>query len=299
MKSGIIDALESGVKENIDLSKKLNLPERSIEMLIDACIIWNLIKIFDRTMTQKGSMLLNKGSLNNAVRMWAEEHYKVMERLWDSLKTQEPQFEKLYNMPLFDYFSKKEKNYYHKAMEEYSQDYKELVEKLPLGDVRSIIDVGGGTGELLRQIIEQFPSIKETYLFDIIGTDWSSKREHIIKIITGDFFKDALPKADSAVLSRILHDWPDKKCKIVLASVNMSLPMKGRIIIIEIIMPDNIDRDVGVRLNFNLLVSVGGRERNMNEFLNLLNQTSFGNVEIIETNNIVSIICARKEREVS
>lgn len=202
-------------------------------------------------------------------------------------------------MPLFDYFSKKEKNYYHKAIEEYSQDYKELVEKLPLGDVRSIIDVGGGTGELLRQIIEQFPSIKETYLFDIIGTDWSSKREHIIKIITGDFFKDALPKADSAVLSRILHDWPDKKCKIVLASVNMSLPMKGRIIIIEIIMPDNIDRDVGVRLNFNLLVSVGGRERNMNEFLNLLNQTSFGNVEIIETNNIVSIICARKEREVS
>lgn len=299
VRSGILDALGSGVKEIVDLSEKLNLPERSIEMLIDACVIWNLINISDRTITPKGSMLLNEGPLNNAARMWGEEHYKVMERLWDSLKTQEQQFEKLYNMPLFDYFLKKENDYYYKAMEEYSQDYKELVEKLPLEDVISIVDVGGGTGELLRQIIEQFPDIKEAYLFDLPGVDRNGKKEHAIEIITGDFFKDTLPKADSAVLSRILHDWPDHKCKIILDSVNISLPMKGRIIIIETVMPDDIDRDVGVRLNFNLLVSVGGRERKRNEFLNLLNLSGFENVEIIETNSIVSIICARKERDVS
>ena len=298
VRSGILDELFSGNSDIIKLSKILRFPKRSIEMLMDICSIWNLITRPNHTLTQKGLMLLNEGPLHNAALMWGEEHYQVMGKLLDSLKTQEPQFENIFNKPLFDYFSNAEDDTYYNAMEEYSQDYQEIVEKLPLEGIRSIVDIGGATGNLLRFIINIFPNIEKAFLFDLPGVNIESDLCEGIRLIEGNFFTDSFPKTDSAILSRVLHDWPDDKCNNLLNSINRSLSLNGRIIILETIMPDEVTRDVGVRLNFNLLVSVGGRERKRNEFEKLLHESGFGNFEIIKTDSVVSIISATKENEI-
>ena len=38
--------------------------------------------------------------------------------------------------------------------------------------------------------------------------------------LTGDFFKDALPKADLYILGRILHDWTDEKVHALLSKIS-------------------------------------------------------------------------------
>lgn len=35
----------------------------------------------------------------------------------------------------------------------------------------------------------------------------------------GDFFNDSIPEAELYILSKILHDWDDDKCKQLLAKV--------------------------------------------------------------------------------
>ena len=36
---------------------------------------------------------------------------------------------------------------------------------------------------------------------------------------TGDFFNDSIPEAELYILSKILHDWDDDKCRQLLAKV--------------------------------------------------------------------------------
>ena len=38
--------------------------------------------------------------------------------------------------------------------------------------------------------------------------------------LTGDFFKDRLPKADLYILARILHDWTDDKMHALLSKIS-------------------------------------------------------------------------------
>ena len=38
--------------------------------------------------------------------------------------------------------------------------------------------------------------------------------------LTGDFFKDRLPKADLYILARILHDWTDDKVHALLSKIS-------------------------------------------------------------------------------
>lgn len=37
---------------------------------------------------------------------------------------------------------------------------------------------------------------------------------------TGDFFNDSIPEAELYILSKILHDWDDDKCRQLLAKVH-------------------------------------------------------------------------------
>ena len=68
----------------------------------------------------------------------------------------------------------------------------------------------------------------------------------------------------------------------------------GRLIIIDTVVYKNATKDIETRLNFNLLVTVGGKERNKGEFYKLLETPGFGEIELIETESIVSIIHASK-----
>jgi len=37
---------------------------------------------------------------------------------------------------------------------------------------------------------------------------------------TGDFFNDSIPEAELYILSKILHDWDDDKCRQLLVKVH-------------------------------------------------------------------------------
>ncbi len=54
-----------------------------------------------------------------------------------------------------------------------------------------------------------------------------------IKVVSGDFFNDELPKADIVTMGNILHDWNLEKKKILIKKAYDALPVGGTFIVIE------------------------------------------------------------------
>ena len=310
VRSGVLDVIADGVTSEEDIRSIVNLPERSTDMIIEMCLVWGLIKRGkdSLTITDRGGLLLegNLGSLHHAAKMWSEEHYLTMSSLWDALKTQKPQFERHFGIDHFKHINKdsSRSGTYNSALSEYAIDYAGIVSELDLDNARTVVDLGGGTGSLSRALLDKTPSIERIYLYDlepVVSQTHGSDNLQDSRIIpfAGNFFSDEIPHCDHIIASRVVHDWDDDSAIALLKNSARSLSNDGRIILLEMVKPDRPDVDLGVSLNFNLLVMTGGKERTVEEFRHIGESAGLFLEMIIEGQNIISAIIFIKTKEVS
>ena len=307
VKLEVLEVIKKGYNTFKKLNEYLGIPNTSLDMVIKLLKLWNFITEFNGLFKVNyiGDLLTedHPRSLKYATLMWGDEHYIVMSRLFEALKSYEPQFKNIYDLDVFQYFEKnKEKGaIFHKAMKEYGVDYDDLLLLHDFNDTKTIMDVGGGSGHLLEKILIKNYHIKEAFLFDlptiIENAQTSIKDDKIkskVKFISGDFLNEIPIKVDTIVMSRVLHDWDDSKVIEILKNINLSLKENGTLLLFETIVPEDSNYDVGITLNFNLLVCTGGKERTLKEFQNLLNKVNFEISQIKQGKSNISLIIARK-----
>jgi hypothetical protein len=79
-----------------------------------------------------------------------------------------------------------------------------------------------------------------------------------IKVVSGDFFKDALPKADVVTMGNILHDWNLPNKKILIKKAYEALPPGGAFIAIENVIDDaRRENAFGLMMSLNMLIEFG------------------------------------------
>lgn len=128
--------------------------------------------------------------------------------------------------------------------------------EIPLTDgwdhVRTVVDVGGGTGALLAEILRAQPGVRGT-LVDLPRTvararetfEAAGVAERVTMV--GQSFFDPLPAgADLYVLKSVLNDWPDGETIAILARCAEAARPAGRIAIMGGVRPDNAPRGFGV-----------------------------------------------------
>ena len=307
VKLNVLDYIKEGFNIFRRLLKKVEIPEQSMEMIIKVLKVWNFIgeregKYF---LTYLGNLLTEDypNGLKYAALMWGDEHYLAMSRLFEALKSYEPQFKELYKEEIFHYFNTNEEKgvILNKAMAEYGLDYDKLLNLYDFKESSIIMDVGGGSGHLLEKILKKFENIKKGILFDlpsvIENAMTSINMEEIsnkIEFVPGDFFDKIPIKIDTVVMSRVMHDWNDEKTISILKNIYDALIEDGKLLLFETIVPENLEMDVGVTLNFNLLVCVGGKERTLEEFNTLLKKVNFKITSVKQEDGIISLIEAQK-----
>ena len=76
--------------------------------------------------------------------------------------------------------------------------------------------------------------------------------------MSGDFFKDPLPKADIITMGMILHDWNlENKMHLIRAAYD-ALPENGALVVIEAIIDDARRENVfGLLMSLNMLIEFG------------------------------------------
>ncbi|KAF8404428.1 hypothetical protein HHK36_009313 [Tetracentron sinense] len=168
------------------------------------------------------------------------------------------------------------------------RDYSEIFRGM-----RSLVDVGGGTGTSTRIISEAFPHMKCTIL-DLPHVVPESTK--LIDSIGGDMF-EFIPQADVILLKSILHDWNDVDCVKILKRCKEAIPSKkegGKVIILDLVLNDDEtdDKNKETQLLFDMfmMVTVGSKERSEDEWQKIFTVAGFTEYKIKPVLGIRSII---------
>lgn len=102
---------------------------------------------------------------------------------------------------------------------------------------KTVIDIGGSHGHLIKAILGRFPGVKEGIVQDLPGVvDQASVPEELqdrMSFEAYDFFTPQQRKADVRIFRVILHDWPDADAIKILQNQIPSLEAGNRIILHE------------------------------------------------------------------
>lgn len=161
-----------------------------------------------------------------------------------------------------------------------------VVAAFDLGHFHHLVDLGGASGHLAEAARERYPHLQTT-VFDLPAV-----KKAYPETIAGDFFTDPLPPADLYALGRILHDWPDSKCRTLLRKIYEALPPAGALLVAEKLL--DIQNVPAHMQSLNMLICTEGRERTAEEYAELLNEAGFGDVESRRTGTPLDATLALK-----
>jgi precorrin-6B methylase 2 len=140
-------------------------------------------------------------------------------------------------------------------------------------DDEVLVDVGGGNGALLVELLRQRPQLRGI-VFDLPETERDESRlGERIEFVAGSFFEH-VPVGDTYILSAILHDWDDERAGAILRTIRSAAPSRGRLVVIDaVIQPENEPQ--GAKWLDLLMLVIGGRERTEADWRALIEPAGF------------------------
>ncbi|KAF8413931.1 hypothetical protein HHK36_001927 [Tetracentron sinense] len=159
--------------------------------------------------------------------------------------------------------------------------------------IGSLVDVGGGTGTVVTEIVKAHPHIRGIN-FDLPHVVSTALEYPGVSHVGGDMFV-AIPSADGIFMKWTMHDWSDEDCIKILKNCRKAIPEKsGKVIIVDLVLqPDGEGIFDGAGLLFDLVMvahASGGKERTEVEWKKVLEEGGFPRYNIIKIPAPQSII---------
>ena len=314
---GIPDILAAGPRAADELAAATGTLPEPLHRVLRALAAYGVFRLRPdgRFELNELSELLRKeraGSMHYQVLFRAAEWFaQGPAHLLHTLRTGEPGFVAAHGMTFFEYaaanqaagdlFNAFMRSGSNAGVEE--DRHAAVAARYDFAGYASLIDVGGGTGGLLRAVLKRWPHMHgvlydtETVLKDAGRAFAAEDMAQRYRIEAGDFFQRAPTGGDVYALSFILHDWPDERCLEILRNIRAGIAAEGRLLVIERLLP-RWDADPALLRHqlyqdVNMMVNFGGRERSEEDFRLLLGQAGFELVRVLPTGTAVSIVEAR------
>lgn len=237
-----------------------------------------------------------------AVLMGHPTHWEDWSHLVDSVRTGEPSLPKLRGMGAFEYLEANPEygGVFMRGMGDLSRmETDPVLAAFDFSRFDTIVDVGGGGGELLARILQQTPRSKGV-IFDrrapMFGADALLAEAGVADrctIAEGGLFDPLTPGGDAYILKHIVHDWPEDRVLAMLGNVHNAINEDGRLLLMEFVVPEDNEPHPAKLVDLWLMLLVGGKERTESQYAKLLAAAGFELVEVVPTAAPLSIIEAR------
>ena len=236
-------------------------------------------------LTELGALLRthSPGSMRPLAMMYGGPFYQSFTGLENTVRTGTVAFEHLFGENHFDHFARHPElaDLFDQSMAASTRMFEPLATHPVVTSAagtpapRTVVDVAGGNGELLRRILAAHPGL-HGYLLE---------RPHVIEAArrsldaagcgkrcsyqAGDF-ADVPPGGDVYILSRVLHDWDDERCREILRHCARAMPPHADLLIVERVLPADGSPSLATAWDLHMMCNVGGRERTAEHYTRLL-----------------------------
>jgi len=308
---GVFDALESGPQSAAALGTALKLDHGALERLLDACVGLQLLMRqgahYENTPTASAYLCTQSASRMTGYLNYSNEIlWKMWGNLEDAVREGTNRWQQTFGWdgPIFSSFFKTDAAMREFLMGMHGQGLlssPHVASAFDLSRFRRLVDLGGATGHLAIAICERYPHLRGV-VFDLPETGplareivGASRGQARIEIAAGDFFADPLPEGDLYSLGRILHDWTESKCLLLLRRIHERLPSGGAVLIAEKLLDeDRSGPRWALMQNLGMLLYTEGKERTLSEYKSLLNQVGFLDVQGVITPSPLDAVLAVK-----
>jgi O-methyltransferase/methyltransferase family protein len=303
-KLGVADALAAQPKSAAELADRLKVHAPTLHRLMRTLAGLGVLKedgAHRFALTPLGEAL--KSDAPGSARATLITLGGVCTTAWDqimySLETGKTGFEKATGLPIFAYLSEHpdEAALFSETMVGiHGREPPAVAAAYDFLPFQKIVDVGGATGNLLSAILSKHPG-PHGVLFDlpnaVSGAPALLKESGThdrITIETGDFFTAVPSGGNLYLLSHVIHDFSEEQCLAILGNCRRAMAPEGRVLIIEMVLPNDDTPHPGKIFDMMMLVLPGGQERTEDEYRDLLGKADFRLSRIMPTDSDVSIV---------
>jgi hypothetical protein len=222
------------------------------------------------------------------------------------VRTGEPAFDHVYGKPFFEYLAEDPTlaEIFNDVMTSATGDEGAAIAAAhDFSGYRRIVDVGGGHGALLAAVLSRYPSPSGVLfdLPDVVETAGGAIDRHIaagrVKKVPGDFSKAVPAGGDAYLLKWIVHDWDDEAAIRILTNCRTAMAQAGKVLLVEVVIPDDTAGSDATRLDTTMLVFTGSRERTEREYRELLHRAGLTLLRITPTATPFSILEATSAQD--
>jgi O-methyltransferase domain/Dimerisation domain len=302
---GLADHLASGPKSSAEIARATQTHPRSLYRLMRTLASLGLFSEAERdrfSLTPLGEALRTgaPGAARSTVLAFGGNWFwRPWEELEYSIRTGQTAMEKVWGMGAFDYLAKDPEaaSLFNDAMiGVHGSEPAAVAAAYDFSRFGTIVDVGGGTGNLLSTILARHAGPRGV-LYDrpYVVPEASKVLESRgvagrVKIEPGDFFERVPSGGDAYVLSHVIHDWTEERCLTILGNCRKAMTPASTLLIVEFVLPPGDAPHFGKLLDIVMLAMPGGEERTEREYAELLRKAGFELCRVVPTESQVGIV---------
>ena len=222
-----------------------------------------------------------------------DELWESNSRILDSIRTGRTGFELAHATTLWKWYPQHpvQHDIFIRGMNGFSRAHcRAILGGFDFSRYRKVVDVGGGGGLLMSEILRQAPETRGV-VFDQPRTIEETRPRiealelgHRCDLIGGNFFEGLPAGADAYVFKHVLRDWDDESVVKLLQNCRDAIADEGSVLIIDAVVDPRCKRDRMLKLiDMQLMVDAGGGLRTRKEFEALLERADFKLVRIHHT----------------
>jgi len=276
----IADALASGPREINELAREVGADADALRRILRGLASEGVFAEEKRGVFRNTSAsgLLRRSGVDDFAHLFGSAWHRAAGEL-DA--TGAPVFARTFGTDFWTWLAEHpdERGAFDRAMAQSLEMKLERLERVVWRGDETVVDIGGGNGAVLVELVRRRSGLRGI-VFDLPETvrneDTFGDR---CRFVAGDFF-ERVPRGDVYVLSTILHDWDDDRAGAILRTIRAAAPEGARLIVMDAVIPIGNERHGAKWLDLLMLVLFAGRERDEQQWRELLGGAGFEPVQI-------------------